>query len=255
MLDQLAAWATQSVSGSMPVALPVAFLAGLVSFFSPCVIPLLPGYISYATGMSAADLVAGGSRHRLGRTLMGSSLFVAGFGVVFVASASLAGLLGSRFITWQDPLTRVMGVIMIGLGLAFTGLLRFAQRDLRLSWLPRFGLLAAPLIGFVFGLGWTPCIGPTLGVVLTMAMSQATAAKGAWLAIAYTLGLGIPFIAAAIAFNKISTAARALRNRQQLIMRIGGISMIIVGLLMATGLWTNVIGALRQSISGFVTVI
>lgn len=146
-------------------------------------------------------------------------------------------------------------MIMIGLGLAFAGLLRFAQRDLRLSWLPRFGLLAAPLIGFVFGLGWTPCIGPTLGVVLTMAMSQATAAKGAWLAIAYTLGLGIPFIAAAIAFNKISTAARALRNRQQLIMRIGGVSMIIVGLLMATGLWTNVIGALRQSISGFVTVI
>lgn len=255
MLHELASWASQSVSGSMPVALPVALLAGLVSFFSPCVVPLLPGYISYATGLSAADIVSGSTRTALRRTVVGTALFVAGFGVVFVGGATLAGAVGGKLLLWQGPITRVMGVIMIGLGLVFGGLIRLGQNDLRINWLPRVGILAAPLVGFVFGLGWTPCIGPTLSVVLTMAVTQATAAKGAWLAIAYTTGLGIPFIVAALAFHRISRTVALLRNRQRLTMRIGGILMIIVGLVMAVGLWEPLVGVLRQTISGFSTVI
>lgn len=255
MLESLGGWAAQAVSGAMPLALSVAFLAGLVSFFSPCVVPLLPGYISYATGLSAAEVVAAGRGTRSWRTLAGTALFVAGFGVVFVGSATLAGALGGVVLRWQEPLTRAMGAVMIVLGLIFAGLVRLGQRELRINWVPRVGVAAAPLIGFVFGLGWTPCIGPTLGAVLTMALNAGSALKGAWLAVAYTLGLGLPFIAAGAAFQRISRAVAFLRTRQQLIMRIGGVLMIVTGTLMITGLWGRLMGVIRQFVSGFVTVI
>ena len=255
MLESLGSWAAQTVSGAMPLALPVAFLAGLVSFFSPCVVPLLPGYISYATGLSAAEIVAARPRTRMWRALAGTVLFVAGYGVVFVGSATLAGALGGIVLRWQGPLTRAMGAIMIVLGLIFAGLVRFGQRDLRPTRLPRVGLAAAPLVGLVFGLGWTPCTGPTLGAVLTMALNAGSAAKGAWLAVAYTLGLGVPFIVAAVAFQRISRAVAFLRARQELIMRIGGLLMIATGALMITGVWGWLMGVIRQVVSGFVTVI
>ncbi len=255
MLESIGSWAAQAVSGAMPVALPVAFLAGLVSFFSPCVVPLLPGYISYATGLSAAEVVAARPRAKTWRTLAGTGLFVAGFGTVFVGSASLAGGIGGAILRWQGPLTRVMGVGMIVLGLIFAGLIGLGQRDLRINRVPRIGVAAAPLLGFAFGLGWTPCIGPTLGVVLTLALNEGSALKGAWLATAYTLGLGLPFIAAAVAFQRVSRAVAFLRERQQMIMRIGGLLMVATGALMVTGLWQRLMGLIRQVVSGFVTVI
>ena len=148
-----------AASGSLLLAIPVALIAGLVSFFSPCVIPLLPGYLSYATGLSGADL----ERARRGRLLLGSLLFVLGFSLVFVLFGALFGALGEWLFEWRREITVVLGSLTILLGLAFAGLVPFLQRDWRVHTVPAVGLGAAPVLGFLFGLGWTPCIGPTLG--------------------------------------------------------------------------------------------
>ncbi len=147
-----------ALSGSLLLAMPVALVAGLVSFFSPCVIPLLPGYLSYATGLTGADL----EQARRSRMLIGSLLFVLGFTVVFVLFGALFGAMGEWLIEWRRELTVVLGSMTILLGLAFAGLLPFLQRDWRVHRVPAVGLAAAPFLGFLFGLGWTPCIGPTL---------------------------------------------------------------------------------------------
>ena len=172
----LASWAEQAVGGSMGVALPVAVLAGLVSFFSPCVVPLLPGYLSYATGLGAAEVVEG--RARRGRMLAGISLFVLGFAVVFVASGVVAGTVGRVLAEHRMIISRILGGVVIILGLIFAGLIPLGQRDLRLHRIPAVGVAAAPLLGVVFALGWTPCLSPTLGVVINLGFSEGTAA--AW---------------------------------------------------------------------------
>ena len=249
----LATWAEAAVGGSMALALPVALLAGLVSFFSPCVVPLLPGYLSYATGLGAAEVVEG-SPHR-GRMLAGASLFVLGFAVVFVITGVVAGSAGRLLAEYRDVITRVLGVLIILLGLIFAGLLPIGQRDLRLHRVPAVGVAAAPLIGVVFALGWTPCLSPTLGVVVNLGFNEGTALRGGLLGFVYALGLGIPFVIAGLAFTKMARAVAFLRERQQLIMRIGGISMIIVGLLLVTGTWNTLTAVLRQWASNFETVI
>src|SRR6476661_7054185 len=215
----LATWAETAVGGSMALALPVALLAGLVSFFSPCVVPLLPGYLSYATGLGAAEVVEGTPRR--GRMLAGASLFVLGFAVVFVITGVVAG------------------VLQIG------------QRDLRIHRIPTVGVAVAPLVGVVFALGWTPCLSPTLGVVVNLGFNEGTALRGGLLGFVYALGLGIPFVIAGLAFTKMARAVAFLRERQLLIMRIGGISMIIVGLLLVTGTWNTLTAVLRQWASSF----
>ena len=164
-----------AASGSLLLAIPVALVAGLVSFFSPCVIPLLPGYLSYATGLSGADLE---HAHR-GRMAAGAVLFVLGFAVVFVALGTLSGALGAWLVTWRRELTIVLGSFTILLGLVFAGVLPLLQRDWRVHGVPAVGLAAAPLLGFLFGVGWTPCIGPTLAAITTLSINEATAARGA----------------------------------------------------------------------------
>ena len=220
-------------SGSLALAIPVALVAGLVSFFSPCVIPLLPGYLSYATGLSGADL----EDARRGRMLAGSVLFVLGFTTVFVALGALSGAFGSWLVTYRREITVVMGSLVILLGLAFIGFVPWLQRDVRVHQVPAVGLAAAPLLGFLFGLGWTPCIGPTLGAILTLSINEATAARGAVLSGVYAIGLGIPFVLAGLAYRRALGAFGFLRRHQVWITRLGGAMLILVGLLLVTGWW------------------
>jgi cytochrome c-type biogenesis protein len=249
----LASWAETAVGGTMALALPVALLAGLVSFFSPCVVPLLPGYLSYATGLGAAEVVEGSTRR--GRMLAGTSLFVLGFAAVFVMTGVVAGSAGQLLAAYRDVITRVLGVVIIMLGLIFAGVLKIGQRDLRLHRIPAVGVAAAPLVGVVFALGWTPCLSPTLGVVVNLGFNEGTAIRGGLLGFVYALGLGIPFVLAGLAFTRMASAVAFLRERQQLVMRIGGVLLIIVGLLLVTGAWNTLTAVLRQWASSFETVI
>ncbi|MBA3530049.1 MAG: sulfite exporter TauE/SafE family protein [Propionibacteriaceae bacterium] len=237
----------------MALAIPVAALAGLVSFFSPCVVPLLPGYLSYATGMGAAEVIEGTNRR--GRMLAGASLFVLGFALVFVATGAAVGSLGRALFEYQSMISRLLGVVIIILGLIFSGLLPIGQRDLRIHRIPKIGVAAAPLVGIVFALGWTPCIGPTLGVVLNLALNEGTAVRGGLLAFVFALGLGLPFVAAGLAYTKMARAISVLRRHQVAVMRVGGLLMVAVGVALVTGVWEVLVGVLRQWGLGFVTVI
>ena len=238
-----------TLSGSLILALPVALLAGLISFFSPCVIPLLPGYLSYATGLSGADL-ADAKRSRM---VLGAVLFVLGFSVVFILIGSLTGAAGAWLFTHTRQLNVVLGVITILLGLAFLGAVPFLQRDWRIHQVPAVGLAAAPVIGFLFGVGWTPCVGPTLAAINVLSVNEATAARGAVLSGVFALGLGLPFIAAALAYRRVLGAFAVIRRHQQHIVRLGGVMMIAVGLLLVTGWWDVLVQWLQlQVVQGFV---
>jgi cytochrome c-type biogenesis protein len=244
----VAGWFQSTVlTGSLVLALPVALTAGLVSFFSPCVVPLLPGYLSYATGLSGADLESG----RRGRMLAGSLLFVLGFTFVFVALGTLSGALGEWLWAYTHQITLALGVFTILVGLAFIGVAPWLQRDVRVHRVPAVGLAAAPLLGVLFGLGWTPCIGPTLTAVNTLAMHEGTAARGAVLSVAYSLGLGIPFLVAGLAYRRSLGAIRWVRRHQAWVTRLGGVMLVAVGLLLVTGLWDHWVDALRSWVFGF----
>jgi cytochrome c-type biogenesis protein len=249
----LGAWAEAAVGGSMALAVPVALLAGLVSFFSPCVVPLLPGYLSYATGLGAAEVLAGTGRRW--RMLAGTSLFVLGIAVVFVTTGTVVGSLGANLLRYADPISRALGVVIIVLGLIFAGVLRLGQRELRFSRVPAAGVAAAPLLGVVFALGWTPCIGPTLGVVYSLAFHEGTAARGGLLAFVFALGLGIPFVLAGLLYTRMARAVGFLRRHQPALLRLGGVLMVLVGLLLVTGVWNSITASLRATFASFVPVI
>jgi cytochrome c-type biogenesis protein len=242
----MADWFQQTAgSGSLLLAIPVAVLAGLVSFFSPCVIPLLPGYLSYATGLSGADLVEGAEGPvRRGRMLAGASLFVLGFSVVFVGFGVASASVSIWFNANQRTMTVILGVLAVGLGLAFMGLVPWLQRDVRIHKVPAVGLAAAPLLGFLFGLGWTPCIGPTLTVILVLAYDMAPLRGGILLAF-YSLGLGVPFIVAALAWRRALGALGFVRRHQQWVTRVGGAMLVVVGLLMLSGWWDYAVSWLQ----------
>jgi len=240
-------WFAQSMTGSMLVALPIAVLAGTISFFSPCVVPLLPGYLSYVTGLSAAEL----GSHRRGRMLAGTALFVAGFSAVFILTGVVFGAVGDALIEHQTAITRVLGALTVVLGLVFLGGFGFLQKDVRVHRVPAVGIAAAPLLGVLFGFGWTPCIGPTLGTVMTLATTEGSTGRGAALAMVFSLGLGIPFIVAALAFRRMLGAVAWVRRHQVLVIRIGGVLMIAVGLLLLTGVWDSMTADLRQWVSNF----
>ncbi|GAA3963821.1 cytochrome c biogenesis protein CcdA [Actinomadura viridis] len=238
-------------SGSLLVAAPLAVLAGLVSFVSPCVLPLVPGYLSYVTGMSGADL----GEQRRGRLLVGAALFIAGFTVVFVTAGVAFGGLGRWLLEYQDPITRVLGAATIVFGLAFMGFVPGLQRTLKAGRLPAAGLAGAPLLGMLFGLGWTPCIGPTLAAVQALSFSEASATRGALLSLAYCLGLGLPFVATALAYRRALGAFGTVKRHYGLVMRIGGGMLVAIGVLLVTGLWNDLTIELKSWISGFETVI
>lgn len=230
-----------TLDGSLVLAVPVALVAGLVSFFSPCVVPLLPGYLSYATGLSGADLADA----KRGRMLAGSLLFVLGFSFVFVSFGALIGGVGKWLFDYQQPITIVLGSFTILLGLVFMGVVPWMQRDWRIHQVPSVGLAAAPLLGVLFGLGWAPCIGPTLAAVLSLSVNEASAVRGALLTFVYCLGLGLPFIAAALAYRRMLGTVKWVRRHQRWVTALGGLMLVAVGLLLVTGWWGELVGWIR----------
>ncbi|MFE9675767.1 cytochrome c biogenesis CcdA family protein [Streptomyces sp. NPDC006259] len=236
------------LNGALLVALPVALLGGLVSFFSPCVLPLVPGYLSYVTGVAGTDL----AEARRGRMVAGASLFVAGFTAVFVSSGALFGYFGDTLQANKGVLSQVLGVLMILMGVFFMGLMPWlTQREFRFHRRPVAGLVGAPVLGALFGIGWTPCIGPTLASVLTLSSQQGSAGRGALLTVAYCLGLGLPFVLAAVAFRKALGAFAWVKRHYVWVMRIGGSMMIVTGLLLLTGAWDHLVQDLQSWSNGF----
>lgn len=237
------AFADTVLNGSMLLALPVALLAGLVSFVSPCVLPLVPGYLGYVTGLTGVDL----QQQKRGRLFAGIGLFVLGFSVVFMAYGALFGQLGSWLAGSQDWLIRVMGAVVVLMGVVFLGGFQWLQRDRKISARVPAGLWGAPLLGLTFGLGWAPCIGPTLSAVQLLAFSgdNASAAKGAVLTFVYSLGLGLPFLFIALGVRRGMGAVAFFRRYRVALQRFGGGMLIAVGLLMASGVWTLWINELQ----------
>ncbi|MFE7562388.1 cytochrome c biogenesis CcdA family protein [Kitasatospora sp. NPDC057500] len=238
-------------SGALLVAAPIALAAGLVSFFSPCVLPLVPGYLSYVTGFSAADLAdARGARR--GRMLAGAALFILGFTAVFVSSGALFGQFGDTLKEHQAVISKVLGALTIVMGLAFMGMVPgLSMREVRTHRRPVIGLLGAPLLGVVFGVGWTPCMGPTLATVTNLALNQADAQRGALLMFFYCLGLGVPFVVAAVAFRRALGAFGWVKRHYPLVMRIGGGMLVVVGLLLVTGVWDSMVSDLQNQFADF----
>ncbi|MFN0281505.1 MAG: cytochrome c biogenesis CcdA family protein [Kineosporiaceae bacterium] len=237
--------------GSLLLAVPIAVAAGLVSFASPCVLPLVPGYLGYVTGLTGVDL----EQQRRGRMLAGMALFVAGFTAVFVAMGVLAGALGSLLLQYERVLTVVLGVVTIGLGLVYLGALPVLQGERRLDVRPAAGLAAAPLLGATFGLGWTACTGPTLAVIVNLGLVGGNPTRGALLAVAYCLGLGLPFLAAGLAYRRAMAAFDLVRRHRVLVTRIGGGMLVVVGVLLVSGFWGVLMQSLKGSIAGFETVL
>ncbi|HEY9307698.1 MAG TPA: cytochrome c biogenesis protein CcdA [Microbacterium sp.] len=266
--------------GSLLIAIPIAILAGAISFLSPCVLPLVPGYLGFiggavsprparvavgaSTGSATGDGSAAGDPRSLsersetkraepadviepgrGRLVLGVLLFIAGFTVVFVSMAMLGGTLGRFLLEYADLITRVLGVVIIAMGLVFIGWFGRAQRITRPQVRSNLGLIGAPLLGIALGIGWAPCIGPTLAVILTMAFDSGSAARAALLGVAYSLGLGIPFLLLTLGFGWATRSVSFVRRHIRVVNLIGGALLIVLGLLMVTGVWTAVMAQLQ----------
>jgi cytochrome c-type biogenesis protein len=240
-------------TGPLLLAIAVSALAGLVSFLSPCVLPLMPGYLSYVTGLAGADLedskdreqAAGGGSVALatpvrtkGRVLAGTSLFVLGFSVVFALLATLAANVGLA-LQHKRELEIVLGVLIIVLGLAFVGVIPGMQREFRIHKLPNAGLAGAPVFGAIFGLSWMPCTGPTLGAVMGLATTTGQTDRALVLALAYSLGLGVPFVLFGLFFRRLIGVFKAVRRNSRWVTRIGGGLLILVGIALVTGGWNS----------------
>lgn len=232
------------MDGFLLTALPIAIFAGLISFLSPCVLPLVPGYLSFAAGFSRSR----------GRVFLGSILFVLGFTALFISYGALFGELGARVATNENLITRFLGLITIAMGIIFLGAF-----PLMPTVKPRIsttgGLIGAPVLGFLFGVGWTPCIGPALASVQALAFQESSAVRGAVLSFGYCIGLGLPFIASGLFLDKSEKVRKVLVKRGDQVSKIGGVLLIVIGLLQLTGLWTDLMIEMRSLISDFAPVI
>lgn len=282
-------------SGALLVAFPIAVIAGLVSFASPCVLPLVPGYLSFITGLTGAELAGTEPEQPVGkpsgasgsdpssesvvtqdasnqeassqelsarpiprtgfakysRVVLGTGLFVLGFSIVFVAFGFLFGAASEWFFGNVRGIQIALGSLVIVLGLMFGGWIPGLNREYRFHLAPKYGLWGAPLLGVVFGLGWVPCIGPTLSAVLSLAYTEGSAVRGAILAFAYCIGLGIPFLLIGLAFNKAAVTMGWIRRHYQLIMRLGGALLVAIGVMLVTGLWNTLITYLQTWIASY----
>jgi cytochrome c-type biogenesis protein len=225
------------------VAAGVAALVGLVGFLSPCVLPLVPGYLSYVAGLSGTD-----ERPTQRRMFAGALLFVLGFTVIFVLEGVLFGSLGAAIRDHTLAIERVLGVVTIVMGVVFLGGIGFLQRERRIHKLPTPGLIGAPLLGAAFGLAWAPCLTPTFGAVYSLAFQEGTAGRGAFLMFCYCLGLGVPFVLVALGFGWVSGALGFVRRHLGVISRIGGVLLIVIGVLLVTGEWNQWMDDLRTSV-------
>jgi cytochrome c-type biogenesis protein len=238
------------LSGNLLLAIPVAILAGFVSFASPCVLPLVPGYLGYIGGFSS-----GGEKIDRRRLLAGVGLFVLGFSVWFVTLGLVFGTAGLLLRPWEDLITRIAGVVVILMGLVFIGQVTVMQRTIKPQWKVATGLAGAPMLGLVFALGWTPCLGPTLIAVNSLALDGGDPARGALLAVAYCLGLGVPFLLVALGLNWVTGSVEFLKRHIRAINIIGGVMLVLVGVAMVTGVWRLFTSSLGAMILGFETAL
>lgn len=234
-----------ALSGPLLGAIAVAVLAGLASFLSPCILPLVPGYLSYVTGLAGADLDSG---HRRGRVIAGISLFIAGFAAVFIALIVLATSAAMQLMVHRRLIETVAGVAVIVLGLAFMGLVPGLERQWRIQRLPAAGLVGAPVFGMVFALSWAPCTGPTLGAVIALGSTTGSQVRAVTLAVAYSLGMGLPFIAVGLGFQRLIGVIKFIRRNSRWVTRIGGALLVLVGLALVTGVWSDLMIALTTNV-------
>jgi cytochrome c-type biogenesis protein len=231
--------------GNLAIVLPIALAAGLVAFLSPCVLPLVPGYLAYVGGFAATQ-----ERKGRGRLVLGVLLFILGFSVVFITLNVVFAYAGLLLIPWIDLIMRIVGIVLIVMGLVFIGQFTFLQRTFKPEWRIATGLGGAPLLGIVFGLGWTPCIGPTLTAVFALSGQSGSVWRGALIGVFYCLGLGIPFLLVALGLNWVGGSIAWVKRHIRVINIVGGSLLILIGLLMVTGLWRQLMSALGAVISG-----